>query len=147
MTPNSWARWAVSPSPTRRIHLYEVTYKSDFDAAHRLYEYEGKCARLHGHTWEVEVSVACGKLDQRGMVCDFFDLKRGLAEVLAPFDHTVINEVEPFDRLSPTSENLARFIFEGMAAVIADKLPDDASIASVRVWENRASSAIYRASE
>lgn len=123
--------------------MYEIQVRTDFDAAHRLYDYEGKCARLHGHTWVVEATVSSESLDFRGMVCDFHDLRRGMAAATAPFDHALINEVTPFDRLSPTSENLAKFIFEHLQQELSGLLPQGALLSKVTVWETKNSSASY----
>lgn len=124
--------------------MYELRVRRSFDAAHRLYGYEGKCARMHGHTWTVEAVVAASQLDERGMVCDFFDVKEALDKALAPFDHVVINEVAPFHETSPTSENLARHLFDLVSAALAAKLPTAARVAEVRVSESPGSSASYR---
>ena len=50
---------------------YELTVKGHFDAAHHLYGYPGECKNLHGHTWDVEVTVAATELDEIGIVYDF----------------------------------------------------------------------------
>lgn len=111
---------------------YRLTVKDHFDAAHRLYEYPGQCANLHGHTWDVEVTIASKQLDDIGIVYDFKDIKRDLHTVLDSFDHTYINEHAPFDELSPTAENLARIVCERLTPT----LPDHVAIEEVAVWES-----------
>lgn len=92
--------------------MYELTVKASFSAAHSLRDYDGPCSNVHGHNWIVEV-VACGeKLQPNGMLMDFGDIKKAVSAVLSPLDHTNLNDVQPFDRVNPTSENLARWIYE-----------------------------------
>ena len=54
---------------------YALTVRSSFSAAHRLAEYEGNCERLHGHNWQVEITVESGELDSRGMALDYRVMK------------------------------------------------------------------------
>jgi 6-pyruvoyltetrahydropterin/6-carboxytetrahydropterin synthase len=106
--------------------------ETDFAAAHRLREYDGNCERLHGHNWKVDVVLRGQALDGLGMVIDFRDAKRLIHEVLADFDHTCLNDLEAFATQNPTTENLARTIYEALAA----KLPDGVSVAKVTAWES-----------
>ena len=64
---------------------YELTVKDHFDAAHALPGYDGPCQYLHGHTWEVEATIAGQHLDEVGMLYDFKDVKRDLHGVLENF--------------------------------------------------------------
>lgn len=139
------AKPATTPRGSRepagvRAGTYELTVKGHFDAAHALRGYPGKCRELHGHTWDVEVSVAGEGLNEIGILYDFTDLKRALGEVLAPLDHTHLNEVPPFDRLSPTGENLARYIYERLG----DILPEPVRLVEVVVWESPEARLAYR---
>lgn len=111
---------------------YSLTVKDHFDAAHNLYDYPGECRNLHGHTWDVEVTVVSKDLDALGLVCDFKDLKLALKEVLSTYDHTYINKNAPFDEISPTAENLARIICERLSAI----LPSLVKVKEVAVWES-----------
>ncbi len=119
--------------------LYALTVRTSFSAAHRLREYEGTCERLHGHNWQVEVTVEADVLDSRGMAVDFRAIKGALGETLAGFDHRYLNEVPPFDGLNPSSENLARHIFEEMER----KVPGPVRVARVTVWESDDARAEY----
>ena len=120
--------------------FYEMGIKSHFDAAHFLRNYTGKCAHLHGHTWEVEVVFAGKELGENEILFDFGEAKRILNEVLEKLDHKYLNEIPPFDKLSPTAENLARFIYEEMEG----KLPTRVSIREVKVWESPSSWTSYK---
>ncbi len=119
---------------------YELTVKGHFDAAHRLYGYPGECRNLHGHTWEVEVTVAGAELDDIGILYDFKALKSDLNAVLGRYDHVLINEVEPFDTVSPTAENLARVI----AAALEERVASGVRVVEVVVWESPVARISYR---
>lgn len=96
--------------------MYEIEVRSAFEAAHFIKGYDGKCARLHGHNWEVAAIVRGEKLDKLGMLIDFKILKAELNKVLDEFDHRFLNELETFAEENPTAENLARQIFERLAS-------------------------------
>jgi len=113
--------------------MFELTIKSSFAAAHRLREYDGKCENLHGHNWLVEVRVAAESLNRVGLAVDFKDLKAATETVLQRLDHKCLNDVEPFDELNPSSENIARWIFESLKERL---LNSPASLKQVSVWEN-----------
>ena len=119
---------------------YELFIQADFSAAHALRGYKGKCERLHGHNWRVDLRLAGDRLDAGGMLLDFTDAKRILAEVLDPFDHRHLNEVPPFDRVNPSSENIARVVAEA----VAERLPKGVRVASVTAWESDRCAATYR---
>ncbi|MDD5491849.1 MAG: 6-carboxytetrahydropterin synthase QueD [bacterium] len=112
-----------------------------FSAAHNLRDYKGKCETLHGHNWKVEVEVQGKKLGKSGMLIDFHDLKRIVTEELAFLDHTYLNEVSPFDKINPTSENLAEYLYHEMAADLAKQ---NAKILRVTVWESDTANASYQ---
>ena len=120
--------------------MYELTVKSHFDAAHALRGYPGECRRLHGHTWDIEVTVGAAELDEIGIVYDFKLLKADLTGVLEEYDHAYLNDVAPFDELSPTAENLARVIFERLAETVDPRV----SIVEVVVWESPVARLSYR---
>ncbi len=87
--------------------MYYITKRIEISAAHRLtLDYESKCTRLHGHNWIITVHCRAEELDANGMVTDFTHIKNVVTDKL---DHTVLNEVVPFN---PTAENLARWICE-----------------------------------
>ena len=92
--------------------MYEISVQQHFDAAHYLRNYKGKCEALHGHRFEVRVSIQSDELDDNGLAYDFIDLKRYLGEILSRFDHTCLNEVSPFDNINPSSENIAATIYK-----------------------------------
>jgi queuosine biosynthesis protein QueD len=121
--------------------LYELGIKSHFDAAHFLRNYRGKCARLHGHTWEIEVIFQGRSLRKNGILLDFGEAKNLLDKVLEKIDHQYLNEIPPFDKLSPTAENLARFIYEELESIFPF---EDAFLSEVRIWESPSSWVSYK---
>ncbi|QGT99273.1 hypothetical protein SYNTR_0680 [Candidatus Syntrophocurvum alkaliphilum] len=122
--------------------MFEITVLQEFAAAHKLYQYEGDCKNIHGHTWKVAVTVYGEELDNKGMLYDFRDLKKTLNIILEKYEHTYLNEIEPFDLISPTAENLAKEIYNNMG-----KLCKDCKIKNVKVWESANSCATYYRSE
>lgn len=122
--------------------MYLVTISDSFSAAHNLKDYEGKCENLHGHNWQVEVSLSAKRLNRQGMVIDFKVLKDMLAEVLARIDHQYLNQLPYFDKVNPTSENIAKFIHSIISKQFSRK---QLKIEKVCVWETPTSCATYQA--
>ena len=120
--------------------MYELTVISDFAAAHNLRQYEGECENLHGHNWNVEVTVASKKLNKIGLGVDFKILKRTLENILKRLDHKYLNEIQPFDKENPSSENIARYIFKQFQKEIKDK---NIKTARVKVWESENAAPVY----
>ena len=116
--------------------MYEVVVKSDFSAAHRLKEYKGKCENLHGHNWTVEAAVSSKRLNKNGLLIDFKILKDRLKDILDRLDHTNLNEKTPFKKKNPTSENIAKFIFDMLEK-------DGIKPQRISVWESDNSCATY----
>ena len=108
----------------------------DFSAAHNLKDYHGKCERLHGHNWIVEARFAYQTLGSDGMAIDFKEAKKLLNDAIEKLDHAYLNEIAALKGINPTSENIARFIYDGIKSKIS-------SIKSVSVWENENSRAVY----
>jgi 6-pyruvoyltetrahydropterin/6-carboxytetrahydropterin synthase len=101
-----------------------------FSAAHYLNEYKGKCEKVHGHTFQVEVAIRVRELDRTGIGFDFTKIKKTLAALLP--DHTLLNEAFPFN---PSAENLARHFY--------GELKKSYPVGSVTVWESEDASATY----
>ena len=120
--------------------MFEIQAESIFSAAHHLLNYEGKCEHQHGHNWKVVVAVRGEKLDQANILVDFKALKRELNRVLDLIDHKDLNELEYFGGESPSSEMIAKFIFDEMAKTF------DCMYFSA-VWETPTSCAKYYRTE
>lgn len=122
--------------------FWQLTVRSEFSAAHALRHYQGKCENMHGHNFGVAVTVQGQTLDPKTeMLVDFKVLKTALKTVLEQLDHHILNDTPPFDTQNPSSENLSRYIWQGMAALLCD-LP--VQLHSVTVSEKDAQSATYR---
>jgi 6-pyruvoyltetrahydropterin/6-carboxytetrahydropterin synthase len=120
--------------------MYLLTIHTKFAAAHHLINYEGPCENLHGHNWKVEVVVSARQLDKAGMGIDFKVLKRKTKKTLEQLDHKYLNDVPPFNDISPSSENIARFLFEELGAVFND---DNVKVERINVWETDNACASY----
>ena len=120
--------------------MFELVYKTHFAAAHNLRGYEGNCENLHGHNWKVDVRITSDGLDELGMVVEFRDVKRLVEDILEKLDHRYLNDVEPFDKINPTTENIARFISDELAKL----LPESVSVAAVTAWESDNCGVTYR---
>jgi 6-pyruvoyltetrahydropterin/6-carboxytetrahydropterin synthase len=122
--------------------FWQLTVRSEFSAAHALRHYQGKCENMHGHNFGVAVTVQGQTLDPKTeMLVDFKVLKTALKTVLEQLDHHILNDTPPFDIQNPSSENLSRYIWQRMAALLCD-LP--VQLHSVTVSEKDAQSATYR---
>jgi 6-pyruvoyltetrahydropterin/6-carboxytetrahydropterin synthase len=118
--------------------MYSIKVESYFSSAHNLRGYKGKCESLHGHNWKVEALVTARQPDKTGMVMDFKDLKLKLNNILEELDHKYLNDIPYFKKVNPTSENIARYIYDSLKSQVL-------SLESVTVWENNTSSATYEA--
>ena len=96
----------------KKIRLHTETY---FDSAHRLVGYDGKCIKMHGHTWKVQLWIeGYGKdIDSVGIMFDFGILK----QLCEKFDHKILNEMEYFRYKNPTAENISITIFDLMKKI------------------------------
>ena len=121
--------------------MYELDITREFSAAHMLKGYDGLCSNLHGHNWTVQVFIRADRLDDIGIAADFTVIKRVLTEILAQFDHKYLNELPEFQGINPTSENIARILFEKLAPAVAKPV---IKLDRVRVCESPTSGATYR---
>jgi 6-pyruvoyltetrahydropterin/6-carboxytetrahydropterin synthase len=118
--------------------MYELAITGDFAASHMLAGYEGNCKNLHGHTWKVEAFLESSRLDSIGMVMDFKLAKKKLKDVLTRLDHVHLNDLAVFAHVNPTTENLAKYIFEEFS-----KECGPFKVKRVRVWESDSASITY----
>ena len=109
----------------------------EFDAAHYLPNYHGKCERLHGHTYKLVVQVE-GLPDSEGMVIDFLQLKKIVQDlVISKLDHSCINDLLP----QPSAENIAVWVWQQIEKPLHG---DNYKLYEVQVWETITSGIIYR---
>ena len=108
-----------------------------FEAAHRLPNVpsDHKCARLHGHSFQVRVSVDGPVGERTGWVIDFAELKAAFRPVYEQLDHRYLNEIGGLE--NPTSENLARWIWRQLG-------PRLTGLSEIEVRETCTTGCIYR---
>jgi 6-pyruvoyltetrahydropterin/6-carboxytetrahydropterin synthase len=117
------------------MEMYRLQVKGHFDAAHQLKDYPGKCKRLHGHRWDVELCLEGEYLDNLNMLVDFTDVKKWMKEVLDEvLDHNFINEVLNVD--NPTAEFLAYWLYQEFTKRVEGQHPTVLRVARVCVWES-----------
>lgn len=120
--------------------MYEIKIKTDFSAAHNLKDYHGKCEHLHGHNWIIEARFVYDSLGKDGMAIDFKEARAIVNSAVEGLDHAYLNEVTDLKGINPTSENIARFIYDSIKK-------KNKSVRSVSVWENSDSCATYSEGE
>jgi 6-pyruvoyltetrahydropterin/6-carboxytetrahydropterin synthase len=113
--------------------MYRLVIRSSFAAAHCLIHYQGDCENLHGHNWKVEVAVIARELDKAGLGIDFKILKAETNSFLKTLDHKYLNELTPFVDLSPSSENIARYLYYELGRKFNN---ENIKVEMVTVWES-----------
>ena len=98
---------------------WTVCIRTDFAASHIIEGHQGKCARLHGHNWKVEVEAIAHALDNIGVGIDFSDLKAATNKVVNELDHYHLNDLPCFAGKSPTAEVVAQHLYHAFAAELA----------------------------
>jgi 6-pyruvoyltetrahydropterin/6-carboxytetrahydropterin synthase len=131
--------------------MYRVARQIDFCYGHRLLNYAGKCRHLHGHNGRVTITMESARLDDRGMVLDFSDIKRLISGWIDEhLDHRMIlHQDDPAAEMltkmgeslylidtNPTAENIARLIFEHAQR-------EDFPVVEVKLWETPKCYATY----
>jgi 6-pyruvoyltetrahydropterin/6-carboxytetrahydropterin synthase len=120
--------------------MFELMVDTTFAAAHQLRGYKGKCEQLHGHNWKVQVHVVAEKLNDIDIAIDFHDLKELLDEVITPLDHSFLNDIFPFTEKNPSSENIAKWIYDSLNKKLSD---EHVQVSAVTVWESETAAATY----
>ncbi len=110
-----------------------VTKIFTFDSAHHLPDYNGVCARIHGHTYKLEITVSGPSNKTKNiyptMTCDFGDIKKIVQdEIISKLDHRDLNTIFEYPDY-PTAESMARWIFKKMFDVFGP------NVKKVRLWE------------
>lgn len=121
--------------------MFIVSVQAHYDSAHYLRNYHGKCERLHGHRYVVELALMATELDEAGIAYDFVDVKKHLRALAERLDHENLNEVPPFTELEPSAENQARYLYEEMKRLLPAKMSD--AVLYVKVWETPTQFALY----
>jgi 6-pyruvoyltetrahydropterin/6-carboxytetrahydropterin synthase len=120
--------------------MYEITVISHFSGAHRLRYLHGKCEELHGHNWKVEVSVISNRLGKEGVAIDFGILKQKVEKALKSLDHSYLNDLPYFSGIEPSSENIAKYIFDKVKIELKGR---PVALKKVTAWESETAYATY----
>jgi len=139
--------------------MYKVTKEFTFDMAHRLINYEGPCAELHGHTYTAVIEYATKELDSQGFVLDFSTIKNKIKGWVDQFwDHgTMLNSLDPLSNVikghtkkiyllnekNPSAENIAEELY-GIAALQINARLKKFKLESITIKETPTSRAIYK---
>jgi 6-pyruvoyltetrahydropterin/6-carboxytetrahydropterin synthase len=121
--------------------MFEISVEHTIASGHALRGYKGKCEHLHGHNYKVLVTVAGEKLDDVGLLIDFLELRAAVQAVTEPFDHRMLNDLPPFDRLNPSAENMAKYFCVALETELQGR---GVHVQAVTVWETESSAATYR---
>lgn len=113
-----------------------ITKQFTFDSAHYLEDYHGKCERMHGHTYKLDVTVE-GEIGKNGLVIDFVELKKIVKDnVIEDLDHRVLNEMLG----NASAENTVVWIWERLK----DKFGEGVNLYELKLWETAGSWVTYR---
>jgi len=123
--------------------MFEVTVEDTFAAGHALRGYRGKCENPHGHNYKVRVTLEGEKLDDIGLLYDFKDLKLVMGDIIDRLDHQFLNDIEPFQQLNPSAENLARYFYQTTNSKLRSATDGHVRVKHVTVWETDTTTATY----
>ena len=122
--------------------MFEITIEETFAAGHALRNYHGKCENVHGHNYRCQVMVEGAHLDDVGLLVDFVELKKVVHGVLDRMDHQWLNDFPPFDKLNPSAENMAKYVYDEVAGSLKPR--PGVKVVWVKLWETDTASAVYR---
>ena len=123
--------------------MFEVSVEDTFAAGHALRGYRGKCENPHGHNYKVCITVAGEELDAIGLLFDFKDLKAAMGQVVERFDHQYLNDLEPFQRLNPSAENMAKYFYDEVGTLLQQQTNGRVRVKEVKIWETDTTTATY----
>lgn len=113
--------------------MFVVSVQAHYDSAHFLRNYRGKCERLHGHRYVVEVALATETLDQSGIAFDFVVVKKHLRELADGLDHENLNDLDPFREVEPSAENQAKYFWDELKRSLPEEVAS--ALLYTKVWE------------
>lgn len=123
--------------------MFEVSVEDTFAAGHALRGYRGKCENPHGHNYKVQITLQGEQLDNIGLLFDFKDLKTAMNEVIDRLDHRFINDIAPFTELNPSAENMAKYFYDEINALLGDRTQGRVRVKLVKMWETDTTVATY----
>lgn len=122
--------------------MFEVSVEEVFPAGHSLRNYHGKCENVHGHNYRVCVTVQGQDVDENGLLVDFAVVKKLVRAVKDRLDHQYLNDLDPFDKINPSAENIAKYFYDEVAGGL--QVPNGAKVSEVKLWETDITYASYR---
>ena len=123
--------------------MYEVTVEGGFSSGHYLRNYKGKCENPHGHNYKVRLTLRGEVLDDAGLLLDFKELKHVMRPVIDRIDHQMLNELEPFTKINPSAENLARFFFDETNVQLHEMTKGRVRVKDCTIYETDTTTATY----
>jgi len=111
--------------------IFEISIEMVFSASHIIIGHPGKCARLHGHNWTVEVSVLTPELNDIGLGIDFQDIKSKVTQLIDQLDHYHLNDLPYFKNKNPSAEEVCRFIYQSLEKEFEAPI----KLSQVSLWE------------
>ena len=139
------------------MKYFEITRHLEFDAGHRIPNHTGQCRHLHGHRYQIEVTLrgvlsdVTGSADE-GMIMDFGEIKRIMQEtIVTPWDHSFFVAQSDLVMLEflktipdhktvvlqqiPTAENLAQAAFDLLAPKLNAQFGNKIKLRQLRLYE------------
>ena len=115
---------------------YELAMDSFFGAAHSIRPH----GERHTHSFRIQATFVTDSVDDNGMICGFREVSDLLDAEVRRYVNRYINDIQPFDVVQPTGENLATVIYRNLLAALAEDMPGGPELVSVTLWENPTSS-------
>jgi 6-pyruvoyltetrahydropterin/6-carboxytetrahydropterin synthase len=117
---------------------FEISTTRSFSAAHQLRMYDGSLEPLHGHNWQIRVTVGRSELDGIGVVMDFHELQRRVNAIVDPMHNANLNDLPAFQSINPSAESVALIVAKAL------RLDTPMKLLSVEVWETPDCKAVHR---
>lgn len=120
--------------------MFEITIKKSFFAAHYLKKPKGGTEMPHDHHWVIEAKFRSETVEDIGFNIDFRKVDHIFQEIFHVYQGKTLNEFEPFTKISPSAENLAKHIYEKLSDALRN---EKVGLASVTAWEDPEHGATY----
>ena len=124
----------------KAIDMFEISVETHFYAGHELRLPDGKLEPSHNHDWIVTANVSSESLNNMGIVMNFHKLREILENITAKFNSESLNNMDFFQKINPSAENVAKFIYEKLEI----ELPENVKLEYVSVVEEPLCTAIFR---
>lgn len=119
---------------------FSLFINHSFSTQRRLHGYEGKCGQLHITYFKLQLEIATIEPPTNGFVIDFYQVKKELEQLLDPMVGEILNDIAPFDTLTPSTENVARWLYQQFVPSIDNTM---AKLIAITAWEDENFAARY----